>query len=114
MDGRAQVCLVAGFVTGICLTLAAVHSRGAVGPSDQEIKGLTTEDGSNAHVSLRPSRDTGIQEGIEGCIGNTPLIKIKSLSEATGCEIFAKAEVCSFLILYAAYVQTGTEAPIVP
>lgn len=33
-----------------------------------------------------------IKEGIEGCIGNTPLIKIKSLSDATGCEILAKAE----------------------
>lgn len=34
-----------------------------------------------------------IREGIEGAIGNTPLIHIKSLSEATGCEILAKAEV---------------------
>ncbi len=34
-----------------------------------------------------------IKEGIEGCIGSTPLIKIKSLSEYTGCEILAKAEV---------------------
>ena len=34
-----------------------------------------------------------VKQGIEGCIGNTPLIKIKSLSEATGCEILAKAEV---------------------
>ena len=34
-----------------------------------------------------------IKEGIEGCIGNTPLIKIKSLSDYTGCEILAKAEV---------------------
>ena len=34
-----------------------------------------------------------IKEGIEGCIGNTPLIRIKSLSEATGCDILAKAEV---------------------
>ncbi|KAL1651195.1 Cysteine synthase 2 [Diplodia intermedia] len=33
-----------------------------------------------------------IAEGIEGAIGNTPLIRIKSLSEATGCEILAKAE----------------------
>ncbi|KAK7554472.1 tryptophan synthase beta subunit-like PLP-dependent enzyme [Phyllosticta citricarpa] len=33
-----------------------------------------------------------IAEGIEGCIGNTPLIKIKSLSDFTGCEILAKAE----------------------
>lgn len=35
-----------------------------------------------------------IREGIEGCIGDTPLIKIKSLSDYTGCEILAKAEVC--------------------
>jgi hypothetical protein len=35
----------------------------------------------------------GIKEGIEGCIGDTPLIKIKSLSEFTGCDILAKAEV---------------------
>ena len=34
-----------------------------------------------------------IKQGIEGCIGDTPLIRIKSLSEYTGCEIFAKAEV---------------------
>lgn len=37
-----------------------------------------------------------IKEGIEGCIGDTPLIKIKSLSDATGCEILAKAEVAFF------------------
>ena len=34
-----------------------------------------------------------IANGIESCIGNTPLIRIKSLSEATGCDILAKAEV---------------------
>ncbi|KAK3336450.1 cysteine synthase-like protein [Cercophora scortea] len=34
----------------------------------------------------------GIVEGIEGCIGNTPLVHIRSLSEATGCVILAKAE----------------------
>ncbi|POS86497.1 Tryptophan synthase beta subunit-like PLP-dependent enzyme [Erysiphe pulchra] len=33
-----------------------------------------------------------IPEGIEEVIGNTPLFKIKSLSEATGCLILAKAE----------------------
>lgn len=33
-----------------------------------------------------------VADGIEGCIGNTPLIKIRSLSEATGCVILAKAE----------------------
>ncbi|RKF61434.1 Cysteine synthase 2 [Erysiphe neolycopersici] len=33
-----------------------------------------------------------IPEGIEEVIGNTPLFKIKSLSQATGCLILAKAE----------------------
>lgn len=33
-----------------------------------------------------------IPEGIEGCIGDTPVFKIKSLSEATGSTILAKAE----------------------
>ncbi|KAK1059249.1 Cysteine synthase 2 [Friedmanniomyces endolithicus] len=33
-----------------------------------------------------------IPVGIEGLIGNTPLIKLRALSEAVGCEILAKAE----------------------
>ncbi|KAI2616023.1 PALP-domain-containing protein [Hypoxylon sp. NC1633] len=41
-----------------------------------------------AHVP----RDDGISDGIEGCIGRTPLIKIASLSAATGRIILAKAE----------------------
>lgn len=36
--------------------------------------------------------DYEVKTGVEGTIGNTPLIRIKSLSEATGCEILAKAE----------------------
>lgn len=40
----------------------------------------------------RRSIQDSIATGIEGLIGNTPLIKLKSLSEATGCEILAKAE----------------------
>ena len=33
-----------------------------------------------------------IGEGLESCVGNTPLFRIKSLSDATGCDILAKAE----------------------
>ena len=36
-----------------------------------------------------------IVDGIEGLIGNTKLVRIRSLSLATGCEILAKAEVLS-------------------
>ncbi|SCU86136.1 LAMI_0D00584g1_1 [Lachancea mirantina] len=35
------------------------------------------------------------QNGIDGLIGNTPMMRIKSLSEATGCEIYAKMELCN-------------------
>ena len=41
----------------------------------------------------RDQKIADVPEGIEACIGNTPLFKIKSLSEATGCDILAKAEV---------------------
>lgn len=34
----------------------------------------------------------GTNDGFKGSIGNTPLIRIRSLSEATGCEILGKAE----------------------
>jgi cysteine synthase A len=30
--------------------------------------------------------------GIESCVGNTPLVRLRKLSELTGCEILAKAE----------------------
>jgi len=43
----------------------------------------------------------GIGEGIESCIGNTPLFRIKSLSDEAGCEILGKAEVCVYLLFTA-------------
>ncbi|KAJ1914757.1 Cysteine synthase 2 [Tieghemiomyces parasiticus] len=36
--------------------------------------------------------DLRVVNGVAGLIGNTPLVRIPSLSEATGCEIYAKAE----------------------
>lgn len=40
--------------------------------------------------SIEP--EVSIADGLEGCIGDTPLVRIKSLSDATGREILAKAE----------------------
>jgi hypothetical protein len=42
----------------------------------------------------------GIVNGFTGAIGNTPLIKIPSLSAQTGCNILGKAEVSALLIAY--------------
>lgn len=39
------------------------------------------------------AKSNTICDGVTGLIGNTPMMRIKSLSEATGCEILAKAEV---------------------
>ena len=48
------------------------------------------EDHESAQLDARD--EGGPSEGIEACIGHTPLIKIHSLSEATGRTIMAKAE----------------------
>jgi cysteine synthase A len=45
----------------------------------------------------RPEKSSTVKEdivdGVQGLIGNTKLVRINSLSKATGCEILAKAEV---------------------
>ena len=51
------------------------------------------QDGEVYDVNDPVEKVAVIPEGIESCIGNTPLFKIKSLSNETGCEILAKAEV---------------------
>ncbi|OTB05047.1 hypothetical protein M426DRAFT_22157 [Hypoxylon sp. CI-4A] len=55
---------------------------------------LEDREASNIGIpgAVQIPRDNGISDGIEGCIGRTPLIKIHSLSEATGRTILAKAE----------------------
>ncbi|KAG0294578.1 hypothetical protein BGZ96_000926 [Linnemannia gamsii] len=40
----------------------------------------------------KASKNSQICDGVAGLIGDTPMMRIKSLSEATGCEILAKAE----------------------
>ena len=52
------------------------------------------------HESVTSAKGAGVDfpEGIEACIGNTPLFKIRSLSEATACEILGKAEVLLIIL----------------
>ncbi|KAF9110765.1 hypothetical protein BGX27_005909 [Mortierella sp. AM989] len=40
----------------------------------------------------KAEQNSMICDGVAGLIGNTPMMRIKSLSEATGCEVLAKAE----------------------
>lgn len=56
-----------------------------------------------AHDDLPLPLKRDVKEGIEGTIGNTPLVRIKSLSEATGCDILAKAEVLLSCITFGVF-----------
>lgn len=49
------------------------------------------EDDPTTSTSPSPSAYE-IRSGVEGLIGNTPLVKLQALSAATGCEILAKCE----------------------
>ncbi|KAK6820875.1 Cysteine synthase 2 [Apiospora arundinis] len=62
------------------------------GPVQLEDNEANRKSKSAAALSGPLPPSAGIVEGIEGCIGNTPLVEIKSLSDATGRTILAKAE----------------------
>ena len=107
MESRPRLFLTTAFLCGVLLTLgfkdfypdlerrfrrrrAPIDSLAEAGlkPNDD----IDLED----HTQVKEAGDPGdavIAEGIESCIGNTPLFRIKSLYEETGYEILAKAEV---------------------
>jgi cysteine synthase A len=111
MPDHAKYYVLGAFLLGAALT--AAHNRRSQGEasddanSERQIKqqhrllsklskinDLDTLKKTLAELeSLLERGEANIKEGIEGCIGDTPLIKIKSLSDYTGCEILAKAEV---------------------
>ena len=106
MENRPKLYASVAFVAGVlvCLGFKDLYPdlerryRRRYGFQKTVADGGHLEDG---HIDLedhekqktRGHVDVDMPEGIEACIGNTPLFKIKSLSEATGCDILAKAEV---------------------
>ncbi|KAK9314338.1 tryptophan synthase beta subunit-like PLP-dependent enzyme [Lipomyces starkeyi] len=96
MIGRIGVSpqLLLGFSLGILLSasyseICSILSR-LLGVRDDDSKfegGRIQMTSEEAEVVKKE-----IRVGVEGLIGNTPLMKIKSLSDATGCEILAKVE----------------------
>jgi cysteine synthase A len=111
MSDRSRYYIVGAFLLGVALTTAFNKRGSPEGLDDPSAKQLLkaqqyilskfskTNDLETLKKSLAGIEKTlaegggNIREGIEGCIGNTPLIKIKSLSEYTGCDILVKAEV---------------------
>jgi cysteine synthase A len=97
--------ITVGFIAGIIITLgfrdlypdlerryrwrrgqSSLDSR----PASAYLPPVELEHHTKRQPTIGPS--IPIPEGIESTIGNTPLFKLKSLSEATGCDILAKAE----------------------
>ena len=110
MGDQSRVWLVASISGGVLLTLGfqAFYPYvvdlicGQDWTQDDEnglpYRNETYELGRKYHGYLRGKEgdravSTNIARGIEGTIGQTPLVKLKWLSEATGCEILGKAEV---------------------
>ena len=103
MENRPKLYATAAFLAGILVTLGfkdfypelefrfwkrRAANRTLLGA------GLHDEDHIDLEDHEKEVRSViKVPEGIEASIGNTPLFKIKSLSEATGCDILAKAEV---------------------
>jgi cysteine synthase A len=69
---------VVGFATGSILTMLAT------GMYFYFIKPHKTPENQTQHAD--------IVDGVDGLIGNTPLMKIKSLSEATGCLVLVRTK----------------------
>lgn len=103
MDARSPWFLGLSFVAGVLLTLGFKDvypdlernyrlRRRRFSIADLKNPRVQLKDNSISVRSSAATIDKEIPEGIEACIGNTPLFKIKSLSDETGCEILAKAE----------------------
>jgi cysteine synthase A len=89
MPDHSTAYIGTAFVAGACLVLA-YNELSRPKPSEN-----ATEQPSRTNGLVARPGPPAIVEGIEGCIGNTPLFRIKSLSDETGCEILGKAEVCA-------------------
>lgn len=108
-ETRNRIYLALAFTAGIAFTLGYkdlypdlerryrqhLQSRRAIAPlAPGQHDHVKLEDHSKdkPHPTNHAPATYEIKTGIEGTIGNTPLIRIKSLSDATGCDILAKAE----------------------
>ncbi|KAG7005946.1 cysteine synthase [Physcia stellaris] len=69
------------------------RSRG-IAMEDHESEEEESDDEGRGSGASKSKARTAVEigEGLESCVGNTPLFRIKSLSDETGCEILAKAE----------------------
>nr|POF25972.1 cysteine synthase 2 [Quercus suber] len=118
LDNKGKLTASGGFILGIILTLTfkdlypdleysfrqrmcRLRGQAHLHPLPGQRRFVRLEDHTTGDTSQGVQDDSdqtqgqendGVRDGVEGLIGNTPLIKLRALSEATGCEILAKAE----------------------
>ncbi|KAI7466243.1 hypothetical protein D0860_05223 [Hortaea werneckii] len=119
LDNKGKITSTGGFLLGIVATLAFKdfypdleqsfrrrirHARGQQIPhprpgqpdyvrlEDHTRRKSLALQAIGADAEEYTHEDDDFATGIEGLIGDTPLIKLKSLSDATGCEILVKCE----------------------
>lgn len=117
MNDHSHVYLgTAAFVAGILLTVGfkdlvypalEQHLQQCQSHNDKSRRRRESQMISDSLVA-RPG-PPAIVDGVEGCIGNTPLFRIKSLSEETGCEILGKAEVFPFIHIHIMHGIYGSD-----
>ena len=130
MDSHPRIYTTIAFVAGVLLTLGfkdfypdlerrfrqrrrnrvnTIVGAGLADADKVELSDNTKHEGEKLEFNR-----VDIPEGIEGCIGNTPLFRIKSLSEETGCEILGKAEVRWTCVLAKAIIHLQTSISCSP
>ncbi|KAL8757283.1 MAG: hypothetical protein Q9184_004248 [Pyrenodesmia sp. 2 TL-2023] len=106
MDHRPRLFLTAAFLCGVLLTLGFKDFYPDLERRFRRRRGpVNSVSGAGLHIddqidledhskgkTAKVSNDVEVAEGIEACVGNTTLFRVKSLSEGTGCDILAKAE----------------------
>nr|CAG8453855.1 5246_t:CDS:2 [Entrophospora candida] len=94
IKSNALICI--GLIIGIVVTISRKSIKNWYSNNNNNEKGFIKKknqtDKSILRQHISKENEEEIVEGLEGLIGNTPLMKIKSLSKATGCEILGKAE----------------------
>ncbi|GAA5935511.1 uncharacterized protein JCM15063_001059 [Sporobolomyces koalae] len=85
--------LVTGFSLSLSLTSLAIYIRESYKDRWRRKPLPTSDDDDISHKGKRVQvRGEQVVQGIEGLIGNTPLIRINSLSDRLGVEIYGKCE----------------------
>jgi cysteine synthase A len=85
---RAAQHIIYGTILGVSLSIASQSMLATI----QRRRRLARENTHGFEPRPIELRNDEVIDGILGLIGNTPLVRIASLSDALGCEILGKAE----------------------